>query len=153
MNEQKTYLRNDVLRAARDWIGTPYRHQASCKGAGVDCLGLVRGVFQELEGQVPETPPAYSPDWAELPGRLESEREPMLSAARRHLIEKTDEPEKGDVLIFRMSPKAAAKHAAIMSQDGRMIHAYAGRAVAETYMGPWWQRRLVALFRFPGVRD
>lgn len=33
-----------VVAEARDWIGTPYRHQASVKHAGCDCLGLIRGV-------------------------------------------------------------------------------------------------------------
>ncbi len=31
--------REDIVRAARGWIGTPYRHQASLKGVGTDCLG------------------------------------------------------------------------------------------------------------------
>lgn len=153
MSEQVNYTRADVLTVARDWIGTPYRHQASCKGAGVDCLGLVRGVFRELEDRDPEVPPPYSPDWAEMPGGL-AEAEPMLKAARRHLIERDlPDAETGDVLIFRMSPNAAAKHAAICAEPGRMIHAYSGRAVAETQIGPWWERRLVACFRFPGVTD
>ena len=39
-----------VVRAARGWIGTPYHHQASVKGVGTDCLGLVRGVWRELYG-------------------------------------------------------------------------------------------------------
>jgi hypothetical protein len=30
-----------------------------------------------------------------------------------------------------------------------MIHAYWGRAVVESWMGPWWRRRLAAVFRFP----
>ncbi|MEQ9518803.1 MAG: NlpC/P60 family protein [Parvibaculum sp.] len=158
MSERQTYTRAQILDAAQGWIGTPYRHQACCKGAGVDCLGLVRGIFQELEGREPETPPAYSPDWAELPGVIGNESEPMLSAARRHLVERpvgtsVKEATAGDVLIFRMSPNAAAKHAAIMSDGGRMIHAYSGRAVAENHIGPWWERRLVAIFQFPGVSD
>jgi hypothetical protein len=33
-----------IVAAARGWLGTPYRHQASVKGEGADCLGLVRGV-------------------------------------------------------------------------------------------------------------
>ena len=38
--------RRAILTEARDWIGTPYQHQASLKGAGCDCLGLVRGVWR-----------------------------------------------------------------------------------------------------------
>ena len=38
-----------VIAEARSWIGTPYRHQASLKGVGCDCLGLVRGVWRALQ--------------------------------------------------------------------------------------------------------
>ena len=71
--------------AARDWIGTPYHHQASVNGVGADCLGLVRGVWRDLMGLEPEAPPAYSRDWAEADGC-----ETMLEAARRHLVERAD---------------------------------------------------------------
>jgi len=54
-----------IVDAARGWIGTPYRHQAACRGAGCDCLGLVRGVWRELVGPEPERLPPYAPDWAE----------------------------------------------------------------------------------------
>jgi NlpC/P60 family putative phage cell wall peptidase len=39
-----------VVAAARDWLGTPYHDQASVKGVGCDCLGLVRGVWREVVG-------------------------------------------------------------------------------------------------------
>ena len=54
---------------------------------------------------------------------------------------------------FRMTPGAAAKHAAIRSFEGRMIHACSGRAVAEVHMGAWWPRHLAFAFRFPGARN
>ncbi len=139
-----------VAAAARSWLGTPYRHQASVKGLGTDCLGLVRGVWREVVGEEPETPPAYSADWAETGGR-----ETLLEAAERWLRPvPVADMRVGDVLVFRMSPCAAAKHCAILSRcDGpepRMIHAYWGRAVVESWMGRWWRRRLAATFRFPG---
>ena len=59
-------LNDAVLAAARGWLGTPYRHQASVKGVGADCLGLVRGVWREMVGAEPETLPAYTADWAEV---------------------------------------------------------------------------------------
>ena len=46
--------RAEIVRAARSWIGTPYRHQASLKGVGCDCLGLLRGVWREVVGAEPE---------------------------------------------------------------------------------------------------
>ncbi len=100
-----------VVVAARGWIGTPYRHQASVKGVGCDCLGLVRGVWREVVGDEPERVPPYSPDWAEVVGK-----ETLLEAARRHLIEiAIGEARAGDVLLFRMGLGAVAKHVAIVS--------------------------------------
>ncbi|WP_428156375.1 NlpC/P60 family protein [Brevundimonas sp.] len=138
-----------VVASARSWLGTPYRHQASVKGVGADCLGLVRGVWREVVGREPEVLPAYSADWAETAGR-----ETLLEAAGRWLRPvAVDEMRAGDVVLFRMSPGAAVKHCAILSDVGgpepRMIHAYWGRAVVESWMGVWWRRRLVAVFRFP----
>jgi NlpC/P60 family putative phage cell wall peptidase len=136
--------------AARAWLGTPYRHQASVKGVGADCLGLVRGLWREVVGAEPEGVPPYSPDWAEAGGR-----EILLEALERWLMPVPVEAMRsGDVLLFRMSPGVAAKHCAVLSDCGgpesRMIHAYWGRAVVESWMGVWWRRRLVAAFRFPG---
>ena len=144
--------RAHIVQIARAWIGTPYRHQSSTKGAGCDCLGLIRGVWRALYGEEPEAPPPYRPDWAEtLAG------EPMLEAARRWLVERgPDAARLGDVILFRMSPKAAIKHCAILSAPSttadphpRMIHAYWGRAVCESWLGPWWRRRLQGAFSFP----
>ena len=53
-----------VVDAARLWLGTPYVHQASVRGSGSDCLGLIRGVWRDLYGAEPEAPPAYTADWA-----------------------------------------------------------------------------------------
>ena len=46
--------RQDVVTAAREWIDTPFHHQARLKGVGVDCVGLVIGVAREL-ALVPES--------------------------------------------------------------------------------------------------
>jgi len=143
--------RDDIIvAAARSWIGTPYHHQASLKGVGCDCLGLIRGVWREVTGIEAESPPPYSPDWAEARGE-----ETMLEAARRHLVEMTGDWRQfigpGDVLLFRLRRGALVKHAAIHTGGARMIHAYTGRAVVEVHMGEWWHRRLAAAFRFPGL--
>jgi len=137
-------LRERIIAEARSWIGTPYRHQASLKGMGCDCLGLVRGVWRALYGAEPELVPAYSPDWAEASGE-----EKLAAAARRHLIEiAPGDVQPGDLLLFRWRQHLPAKHAAILSAPGRMIHAYDGAAVAEVHFAPYWRRRLAFAFRF-----
>ncbi len=138
-----------IVAPARAWLGPPYRHQARVKGNGADWMGLGRGGWREVVGAEPEVWPADSADWAETGGR-----ETLLEAAGRWLRPvAADQMRAGDVVLFRMSPGAAVKHCAILSEVGgpepRMIHAYWGRAVVESWMGVWWRRRLVAAFRFP----
>jgi NlpC/P60 family putative phage cell wall peptidase len=139
--------RGAIVAEARGWIGTPYRHQASLKGIGCDCLGLVRGVWRALLGSEPRRAPPYSRDWAEASGD-----ETLARAARAHLVEidaQTFAP--GDVLLFRWRARFPAKHAAIVTAPDRMVHAHDGVAVAEVAIAPWWRRRLAYAFRFPGV--
>jgi len=139
--------RDAILAEARDWVGTPYMHQASAKHAGCDCLGLVRGVWRALYGAEPEAAPAYTPDWAERSGA-----ETLLSAAQRHLREvAVDDAAPGDVLLFRMHAQAPVKHCAILDAGGFIIHAYWGRAVVRSRFAPWWRARCAGAFSFPDV--
>ncbi|MCA0922915.1 NlpC/P60 family protein [Pseudooceanicola nanhaiensis] len=137
---------DEVVRAARGWIGTPYLHQASVRGAGTDCLGLLRGVWREVLGAEPEAVPAYSRDWSEPQGD-----EALWRAARRHL-HVTGQAAPGDVLLFRMREGAVAKHLGLAAEVGArptFIHAYSGHAVVESPLSAPWARRIVARFAFP----
>ncbi len=139
--------RSAILSEARDWIGTPYMHQASAKGAGCDCLGLVRGVWRALYGAEPEPVPAYTPDWAERAGA-----ETLLEAARRRMCEiAIENAAPGDVLLFRMHAQAPVKHCAILDEDAHIIHAYWARAVVRSRFAPWWRARWAAAFAFPDL--
>lgn len=139
--------RDAIIAEARSWIGTPYRHQACTKGAGADCLGLVRGIWRALYGEEPEKPVAYSPNWAE-----ESGEEMLRDAARRHLIEiDIAMILAGDVILIRMKQRGPAKHAAVISGPDTIIHAYDRHAVAECSLPDAWRRRIAYAFRFPLV--
>ncbi len=137
-----------AVAEARLWLGTPYVHQASCLGAGTDCLGLLRGIWRALYGVEPEAVPAYTPDWAE-PMRDEV----LLKAGRRLLLPKamTDEA-VGDVILFRMREGRVAKHLGLQSEtrpEARFIHAYSGQGVTESALTGPWRRRIAARFTFP----
>lgn len=134
-----------ALAEARLWLGTPFHHQASARGIGTDCLGLIRGIWRALYGTEPETVPAYAPDWAEATGR-----ETLLDAARRPLVEiPKAEARPGDVLLFRLKPNGPVRHCGILSVGDQMIHAWSGYAVAEVPFDSAWQRRHSHAFRFP----
>ncbi len=117
------------------------------EGVGSDCLGLVRGVWRAVIGEEPETAPPYSPDWAEAFGE-----ETLAAAAARHLVcVEIGAIAPGDVLLFRWRAHLPAKHAAILVESDRMVHAHDGAAVAEVYFASWWRRRLAGAYQFPGV--
>lgn len=144
-----------IVAEARSWIGTPYRHQASLKGAGADCLGLIRGVYRVFCGPEKQPITPYSPNWAEETGQ-----ETLRDAARRHLVEidaapfRDAEPLKeSDVILIRVRDRGPAKHAAIVSGADAIIHAYDRHAVAENALPAAWRRRIAYAFQFPGVTD
>lgn len=138
-----------IVAATRGWLGTPYRHQASVRGAGADCLGLVRGVWREVIGPEPEATPVYTAEW------LEVSRDERLFEACERLMRRIPpgEAREGDVLLFRMRERGPAKHLGILVETGgdepRMIHAYSGRGVVGSSLGPSWRRRIAAAFSFP----
>jgi len=140
--------RDDIVAAARGWIGTPYRHQASAKGAGADCLGLIRGVWREVLGGEPQDTPAYTPDWDEV-----AKRDVLLDAAERLLQRQPrNDLRPGQVLLFRMRRDAPAKHLGILSAAGdapRFVHAYSKHGVVETSLSSAWASRLAGVFAFP----
>lgn len=138
----------EIVGVARSWIGTPYVHQSAVRGAGSDCLGLVRGVWREVLGGQPEPVPAYSMDWSEPQGE-----ERLWEAALRHLGPKVFNDEApGDVLLFRMRQGSVAKHLGFAGDVGSnpsFIHAYARHGVLESPLSGPWRRRIVARFQFP----
>jgi NlpC/P60 family putative phage cell wall peptidase len=158
MADQKLADRLDraaIVAEARSWIDTPYRHQASLKGAGADCLGLIRGVYRAFYGSEKEPIAPYSPNWAEETGQ-----ETLRDAARRHLVEIDAAPfrdgaplQEGDVILIRVKDRGPAKHAAIVSGADSIIHAYDRHAVAENVLPAAWRRRIAYAFQFPGVTD
>ncbi len=138
-------VRAEVLTEARSWLGTPYRHQASRKGVGCDCLGLVRGVWRALYGTEPEAAGPYAADWAEM-GR----GDPLLEAARRHCTEiPAGSYAPGDLLVFRWLPHLSAKHLGILADGNRFIHAYQGSTVVSSALAPQWRSRIAGVFAFP----
>lgn len=140
--------RSEIVRIARGWIGTPYHHQASLKGEGCDCLGLVRGVYREIYGKEAEAIPAYTRDWGEVFGD-----ETLLAAASRHLVQNhsVKQAMPGDVLIFRLNQRSIAKHAGILSTAQMMVHSQENVGCVEVTIGSWWQRRVAGVFQFPGL--
>jgi NlpC/P60 family putative phage cell wall peptidase len=135
-----------VVAAARGWLGTPYHDQASRRGAGCDCLGLVRGVWREVVGAEPLEVPPYSRDWGEVGGvevLHEAAAQVMLPADPARL-------KPGALLLFRMRRGAIAKRCGILTERATFIHAYERLGVIEEPLTGAWRRRIAFAHMFPG---
>ena len=138
-----------VADIARQWIGTPYVHQASQKGVGSDCLGLVYGIWRELYREEPISIPPYSRDWGEAGGG-----DYLLDAVSqifdRVTLRRSIFP--GQVLVFRMRRGSIAKHLGVVGQgdpQATFIHSHTGRGVHETALSSPWRQRIAGRFTFP----
>lgn len=127
----------DLVRAARQYLGVRYYHCGRDEH-GLDCLGLLIRVAHDL-GLTTWDDTTYGEqiDTAYLRWRLEKFCEPVADL------------QPGDVLLFTI--KGSPQHLG-MATDVGVIHAYqsVGR-VAEHSLDGTWRRRLVGVFRWPGI--
>lgn len=140
--------REQVIAEARSWMGTPWQHQASLKGVGTDCKGLLTGIARSLEiphkdviayGMLP------NPDM--LIAAVEENCGPPIPA---------NEMLSGDILIFRMV-KVEQHFGLLTSLEPRMfVHAWARqpifKVVENSLDDRFWLPRLLAVYRFPGIQ-
>jgi len=111
-------IRENIVRVARTWIGTPYYHQARVKGVGADCAGLIIGVGREcglLDLNMNYDGYARSPEHGYL--------EPICN---KELFRTTkDYPEAGDILLLTWGNMQHPQHLAIFTGEGSIVHSYA----------------------------
>lgn len=107
--------RAEFVAEARSWLGTPFHWQASVKGVGADCKGLVVGVARERG--LPEARSLYAA-MADYGWRVPVG---VLKRGLAETLERTDDPLAGDVLLLTLggSPQHLAIHAGEV-----VIHTY-----------------------------
>jgi NlpC/P60 family putative phage cell wall peptidase len=94
MSEQEQ--RAAVVAEARRWVGTPWRHMADIRGAGVDCAMLLVRVYVGVGLVDPFDPRPYPPDWF-----LHRSEERFLGFLLDRSVQ-VEKPEAGDVMLFRV---------------------------------------------------
>lgn len=125
---------NKIVIIARTWLGTKFHHQGRKKAVGVDCIGFVIGVAEELGIKVIDRT-----DYARSPhnGQLEKALLEYLTPCEQKI---------GAVALFRIDKEP--QHVGIITDIG-IIHAYAqARKVVEHNLNSWWQERLVCCYAF-----
>ena len=117
-------LRQQVVAAARGWIGTPYHAHARVRGVGVDCIHLLCAVFEEVGLISLIDPGMYPISWA-----VHRSQELYMAGLDARAC-RTDSPHAGDVALFKYG--RTFSHAGIVSVDGRLVHSLARLGVIET---------------------
>lgn len=132
--------RADIVAEARTWVGTPWKHQASQKGRGADCIGFVSGVVCALRG-----PLAGLEDYRGYGRRPDSM---AVLVGLRRLLRRVPEGRPGDVILVRIDHRP--QHIAILTGDQMIIHADQGaRGVVEHRIPPGWKP--IRYYAFPGA--
>jgi cell wall-associated NlpC family hydrolase len=144
-----------IVLQARTWLGTKYHHQGRLKkskagAGGVDCIGLIIGVIDELGLQDGEGNPLSRHD--EFNYSMYPERGRLVGAIQRHLREVPEEKmTQGDVLLFRTfrDPQHVGLLTEYPTGGAGLIHcnSSAGRVV-EQPLSEAWLRMLTHVYRF-----
>jgi cell wall-associated NlpC family hydrolase len=134
-----------IVEQARTWIGTPFYHAGREKGLGVDCIGLVIGVCNELGLIGGYDNREYSQVAPDGTMRREVSRffDELLPGAPMA---------PGDVLLFTIG--GLEQHIAIYTGPGeqRIIHAFQSvGVVAEHDFKGVWVRACTGFFRLRGA--
>lgn len=128
----------DVVRVARDYIGTPVVHQGRVRGpqGGVDCIGLVQCVARDLG--------------LRLSDQHQYRAYRQRASANRHGINRYFEAEfapvsdwgPGDILAFWTNAESKRpQHLGIAVAVDRIVHAHTAiQVVMEQALGEWRER-------------
>lgn len=122
------------------YIGIPYENRGRTRD-GVDCWGLVQLWYREqLDVDVPDYLWAYT---------AANDKESVSDAIEENKAnwKKVDEPEYGDVLVFRIM--GYPMHVGIKLNGDDFLHAFQGtQSCLERLSSISWSRRLFEVYRW-----
>ena len=133
---------DDILSAARQCLGTPFRHQGRMLAFGLDCAGVAIHVARAIGAGVMDV---------EGYGRTPANGQLERSLDNQPCLERVflEDRRPGDLLLMRFS--SDPQHIAIYAGD-TIIHAYesVGKC-CERRLSSLWASRIVRVYRFRGV--
>lgn len=105
-----------VIEEARSWIGTPWHHRARVKGAGVDCLQFVVGVFAACGLCDDLDTGYYGQDW------MWHRNDELILDGLRQYAHEVETPSLGDIVVYKFG--RTFSHVGIIAGPDELIHAF-----------------------------
>lgn len=136
---------NTVVLVSRRYLDVPFLHQGRDKKLGVDCVGLLICVGQDLGLDI-----QASSDYSMLPQGKKLIEEIKKNGCIEIPVEQAM---PGDIMVFWLSKREVGieQHAAILTEKG-MLHALNSRGgsgkVVEHEFTENWKRRLMSVWRY-----
>lgn len=137
----------DIIKIAKTYLGTPWKHQGRVKGRGIDCAGYIVEVMKELCLDTSFDLEGYEriPDGQKLAEIANNNGKSVL----------LKDIKDGDVILFNVlgNPQHLAFY---YSENGidYMLHAYGDKSVNKVVamrLDTKWKNRICGVYRINGV--
>lgn len=146
--------RKEVIEHARSYVDTPFHAKGRVRGLGIDCVGLILCVAEDLNLKDIIGAPLLRTDYTQYSdqpvGRFVQDR-----CRERLQLKSTSEMKPGDVVTMRIPIEPC--HVGIISEHNGtlyLIHAYSGtKKCVEHILDAAWRRRIVCVFQFPELME
>jgi|JI10StandDraft_1071094.scaffolds.fasta_scaffold83140_2 cell wall-associated NlpC family hydrolase len=132
----------EIIAAARECLGAPWRHQGRSLDTGLDCAGLVVHVAAVVGCEVIDISGyGRSPAGGQIEALLDAQ--PCLLR-----VLDIDERQPGDVLLMQFAGVSEPQHLAILCEDELLVHAWATvRKVTEHRADAAWLAKVASIMR------
>lgn len=140
---------HEIVSLARQWLETPFIPGARRKGpsGGCDCGTLLAGIYEEYTGK--SLPSLSHHSIRPRIGEVKEFYAEELARFGKPVGSRLADAEIGDILLFRIKPRAVARHTGIVVGMRRMIHVLVHGRVCEVEIGQFYENKIVGVFRFP----
>lgn len=134
----------EIADKAKTYVGTPFHHLGRVKRTGIDCIGIILGVAEELN-----IPLVIHPEFKRY-GRRSRQR-PLLNYMDEQFI-RTENRDIGSIAVSwydRVTKEPS--HLGIVTGIG-MVHTNGHLKIAiEEHWSPKWAMKIVGFYKYPGV--
>jgi len=136
--------RKEIVAVAKTYVGTPFHHLGRVKKIGIDCVGIILGVAEELN-----IPLVILPEFKRYGRR--SRQESLLYYMDEQFIW-VENREVGSIAVSwydRITKEPS--HLGIVTEIG-MVHTNGHLKIAiEEHWSPKWAMQIVGFYKYPGV--